>query len=468
MMRLVPRSLFGRMVLVLLVGLVAAQALSLAIHLAERGELLHRASGSQAAQRIADIVKLLDLLAPPERRRIAALFKAPPLIVSVDIAPPAQARESPDDGVQAMFLRTVLRRLLGEERPIEVTGGPVVRRAPTMDHHGAGSSAMGGGGPFGPAMGSLMEPERAFLARVRLNDGTWVAFDTRQPAASAGWPYRLLLSILILLGAVIALTLLAARWVTRPLATLANAAEELGKDIQRAPLPEEGPQEVARAARAFNRMQSRLRNYIEERTRVLAAMSHDLKTPITRMRLRSELLADGEVKTRFTQDLQEMESMVGATLDFMRGLETEERMQPVDMTALLESLQEDAQETGGQVSIEGAAHSPYSGRPQALKRCLGNLIDNAIKYGKSATVRIEDGPERLTLRVRDRGPGIPEGDRERVFEPFQRLDASRGRDSGGTGLGLTIARNVAQQHGGTLELHNIAGGLEAVLALPRR
>jgi signal transduction histidine kinase len=364
----------------------------------------------------------------------------------------------------------MLRRVLGDERAVVVTGGRIVAGIPPGIPPGAGRGPGRGmgGGPYGPGMRRPMEPEHSFVAEVRLNDGAWVAFDTRRPVETASWPYRLLLSIVILMGAVIALTLLAARWVTRPLATLANAAEELGRDIHRAPLPEAGPQEVVRAARAFNHMQSRLVRYIQERTRVLAAMSHDLKTPITRMRLRAELLDDGEAKSKFSHDLQEMESMVGATLDFMRGLETEERAQPVDVAALLESLQEDARETGGEVGIEGAAHAPYVGRPQALKRCLRNLIENALKYGKSALVVIEDGAERLTLRIRDRGPGIPDEELERVFEPFHRVEASRGRDSGGTGLGLTIARSVAQLHGGTLVLRNVPGGLEAVLTLPRR
>ena len=161
--------------------------------------------------------------------------------------------------------------------------------------------------------------------------------------------------------------------------------------------------------------------------------------------------------------------MVGATLDFMRGLETDERSQPVDMSALLESLQEDARETGGEVAIEGAARAPYVGRPQALKRCLRNLIENAVKYGKSASLLVEDGPERLTIRIRDRGPGISEQELERVFEPFYRIEGSRGRDTGGTGLGLTIARSVARMHGGTLSLRNAEPeGLEAVLVLPRQ
>jgi signal transduction histidine kinase len=279
----------------------------------------------------------------------------------------------------------------------------------------------------------------------------------------------MLLSVLVLLVAVILLSLLAVRWITRPLKTLADAAEELGKDINRPPLPETGPVEVVRAARALNTMQSRLSRYLSDRTRIFAAMSHDLKTPITRLRLRAELLDDPQIRQKFSKDLEEMESMVGATLDFMRGLENEERSQRIDVTALLESLQADAREIGGRVEIEGAASAPYAGRPQALKRCLANLIDNAVKYGRSARLAVDDDAARLRISVRDEGPGIAEAELERVFEPFHRLETSRSRESGGTGLGLSIARNIAEQHGGTLVLRNLpAGGLEAILTLPRR
>lgn len=324
--------------------------------------------------------------------------------------------------------------------------------------------------PFGPAMMRYFAPEGfSFLAQVRLRDGAWITFDSRQPPEASSWPYRMLLSVLVLLAAVILLSLLAVRWITRPLKTLADAAEELGKDINRPPLPETGPVEVARAARALNTMQARLSRYLRDRTRIFAAMSHDLKTPITRLRLRAELLDDPQIRQKFSKDLEEMEAMVGATLDFMRGMENEERSQRVDVAALLESLQADAREIGGRVDIEGAALAPYAGRPQALKRCLGNLIDNAVKYGKSARVVVDDNAARLRISIRDEGPGIPEAELERVFEPFHRLESSRSRDSGGTGLGLSIARNIAELHGGTLVLKNIpAGGLEAILTLPRR
>jgi signal transduction histidine kinase len=160
--------------------------------------------------------------------------------------------------------------------------------------------------------------------------------------------------------------------------------------------------------------------------------------------------------------------MVSATLDFMRGIENREPAQPLDVMALLESLQADAAELAGKVVIEGAAAKPYAGHAQALKRCLRNLIDNALQYGKAATVRVEDAADLLRISVRDEGPGIPESELERVFEPFRRLEASRSRETGGTGLGLGIARNIARAHGGDIVLRNYpGGGLEAMLTLPR-
>jgi len=309
----------------------------------------------------------------------------------------------------------------------------------------------------------------SFVAQVRLSDGSTVTFDSRQPVETTGWPYRLLLSLAVLLAAVIAVSLVAVRWATRPLNVLGDAADALGKNIDQPPIPERGPLEVVRAARAFNTMQSRLAAYIRERTATLAAISHDLKTPVTRLRLRAELLEDGELKTRISRDLEEMESMLHSALEFMRGGESKEKPQPVDVMALLESLQADSEESGGKVEIEGSASAPYVGRPQALKRCLRNLIDNALKYGSSATILIEDSPEQLILRIRDRGPGIPDKDLERVFEPFYRVESSRSRETGGTGLGLSIAKSIAELHLGKLALHNVKdGGLEAVLTLPRR
>ena len=481
-MRLLPRSLFARMVLILLGGLVVAQLLSLAVHWRERGEIIMRAMGMRSAQRIADVAKLLDSIAPAERRKIVSVFSSPLLRIALDgqrLAPEAGDAEKED---QAAQYAAVLQRALGEGFSIVVNVTDAPPRGAPGPGYGMGPGMMGGPGKWGPnaggpgqigpgAFGPGMHRSAgvSLVVQARLHDGTLVTFDFRQPSESVSWPYRLLLSLMVLLAVVFAVTLFAVRWVTRPLKTLAEAAQNLGEDINRPPLDEQGPLEVSRAAHAFNTMQQKLVKFISDRTRIFTAMSHDLKTPITRLRLRTEMLDDAELRAKFANDLQEMEAMVGAALDFMRGLDHQEPVRPVDVMALLESLQADAREIGSDVRIEGAVRAPYHGHAQALKRCLSNLIDNAVKYGKSATISVEDSAGQLRICVRDEGPGIPEAELERVFDPFYRLEGSRTRSTGGTGLGLTIARNIAQAHGGELVLRNRpAGGLEAVLTLPRR
>ena len=470
-MRVLPRSLFSRILLVLLGGLLVAQLASFAIHMHDRGELIAQASGMQSAQRIADIVRLLDPLTPAERRRIVRVLDAPPLSVNLDRTRVEQADGTTESGARAMLFTTLLQGYLGKEHPVAVS-----LLIPPVGKGGAGYGyrhsteegtwippMMKHGGQYGAAGGGPV-----FVAQVRLTDGTLATFDSRMPQATEHWPYRLLASIVLLLAAVIAVSFVAVRWATRPLKTLADAADELGRNLNRPPLPETGPTEVAQAARAFNSMQSRLAGYLRERTQVLAAMSHDLKTPITRLRLRAELLDDDTLRSKFENDLREMESMVSASLDFLRGMDNGEAVQSIDVMAMLESLQADFSETGGSVTIGGRASSPYPGRPQALKRCLSNLIENAIKYGKQATVEIADTSDRLELRILDEGPGVPPEEMEKVFEPFYRLEGSRNRDTGGTGLGLAIAKNVTELHGGRIELRNRPErGLEVLVVLPR-
>jgi signal transduction histidine kinase len=379
--------------------------------------------------------------------------------------------EDPEKGARGALFGAMLRRFLGDGLQVVATQAeaPAVGFEPGMKRGLKGAEMHGELPASKSAMHAAAQPGVSFVAQVRLRDGALVTFDSRQPAQTVSWPYRLLLSLAVLLAAVVAVSLVAVRWATRPLNALADAADELGRNINRPPIAEQGPVEVARAARAFNTMQARLAGYIRDRTRVLAAMSHDLKTPVTRLRLRAELLEDPEIRAKFTKDLDEMESMVGATLDFLRGQESGEPVQPVDVTALLESLQADVAEMGGTVAIEGNARAPFPGRPQALKRCLANLLENAVKYGKSARIIVADEDDRLEIRIQDEGPGLPPGELEKVFEPFYRVEGSRSRETGGTGLGLTIAKSVAEAHGGSLALRNRAeGGLEATLILPRR
>jgi signal transduction histidine kinase len=431
-----PRSLFGRMVWVLLTGLIVAQLLSMAIHRHERSQMVARSNSLMAAQRIRDIVKLLDSVDLASRQTIIDAFREPDFRIALESGGIEATSDVWRNDSASPFLRSALHDLLGIHYPARIL--------------------VNGTHP------------QTFRVEVGLHDGSGVDIQFRLPDEAAAWPSRMLMQLLILVTSVLGLSLIAVRWVTRPLIRLANAAEELGKDIQCAPLDERGPAEVSCAAHAFNTMQARLVRYLQDRTRLLAAISHDLKTPITRLRLRTELLDDPNLRNKFERDLDEMESMVIATLDFMRGVDQQESVQPVDIMALLESLQADAQEMKREVIMSGAALAPYPGKPMALKRCISNLIDNAIKYGKCAMIRIEDNPTQLTIIVADQGPGIPEEQLEKVFEPFYRLEGSRSRDTGGTGLGLGIARNIAQVHGGSLVVKNTdEGGLEVKLTLPR-
>jgi signal transduction histidine kinase len=473
--RLLPRSLFGRLVLILLGGLILAQLATAYINLAERDQLLYRAGGMRLAQQIADIVKLLDTLPAAERRRVAAVFNAPPLIVSLDRAVITPRQDGSDSDFRLSMLTTVLRYALGEDTPVNVVRSEstpesfrsTARIAPPEPGMMQGQMR-GRGMGWGRGMQDFSPAGAFFTVQAALRDGTLVTFDSYLSPQAAAMPLRLGLTLLILLGTVIVLSLVAVRWVTGPLSALATAAEKLGEDINRPPLPETGPLEAQRAARAFNTMQQRLARFISDRTRILTAMSHDLKTPITRLRLRAELLDDEALRSKFEKDLQEMEAMVNQTLEFMRDSNAREGAQQVDIMTLLESLQSDYRETGNEVEIDGAVAQPLFGRPLALRRCLTNLLDNAIRYGRRATIRIEDSTDQLCLRILDEGPGIPEQELEQAFEPFFRGEASRNRETGGTGLGLGIARNIARAHGGELTLRNRAqGGLEAILSLPR-
>jgi len=308
----------------------------------------------------------------------------------------------------------------------------------------------------------------AFQIETQLKDGIWLGITQDLPQDYYLLPTNLLVALVILLISVVGLSLWAVRRVTRPLVALSGAAEALGRDITRPPLDEsQGPLEVQNAARAFNTMQTRIANYIQDRERFLAAVSHDLKTPITRLRLRAELLDDETLREKILHDLNDMETMTAATLDFIRGEQKREQSRTMDIMALLESLQEDRQAMGQKVTLQGTARL-YAAQPTALRRCLENLLDNAIKYGNEANVVVEDAKQQLEIHVSDRGPGIPDEKLNEVFEPFHRLEESRNRETGGTGLGLSIARTIARAHGGELTLRNIPdGGLEAILVLPR-
>jgi signal transduction histidine kinase len=308
-----------------------------------------------------------------------------------------------------------------------------------------------------------LQDRAAMLADGRMSHG--------MPGMEA-LPLRFIWHVSLTLGAVIVVSLVAVRWVTQPLQQLAHAATAFAHDLDAPALDPDGPIEVRRAAEAFNFMQQRLRQLVVERGRALAAVSHDLRTPLTRMRLRAELVDDSALQAKLNADIDAMQSMVNSVLAYLRGLEDDEPIQPIDMEALLSSIVQDEQALGRQVLMPESTPErttlPYAGKLSVLRRAVTNLIDNAAMHGKHVVVSIDDTPGCLRVLIEDDGPGIPQEDLVRVTEPFVRLDASRSLDTGGVGLGLAIVRDAAAYHGGTLTLANRSGGgLRAILNLPR-
>ena len=267
-----------------------------------------------------------------------------------------------------------------------------------------------------------------------------------------------------------ALTLWASRGITAPLARFASAAEEFSIDRDPSPLREEGPVEVRTAARALNRLRDRIHALFADRTRMLAAVSHDLRTPITRMRLRVEFIEDDVLRGQFTRDLEHMDTMVQGALSYLRDANRPEKRVAFDLSSLLQTIADEFADIGHRIGYDGPRRIVATGDTQQIERAVTNLVGNAVRYGTETRIRLREAAEALLIEVTDDGPGIPEGDRPRLLEPFMRGDEARGRiNSEGFGLGLAIAHSIAAAHGGSLTLHgNLPHGLIARISLPRQ
>jgi signal transduction histidine kinase len=335
---------------------------------------------------------------------------------------------------------------------------------------------MGGPPRFRPRELAVSGSSRpgVLLASLRLPEGNWLNMRIELPPPRPWHSDTFLAAFGLMTLAAAALTLWTVRRLTRPVADLAAAADRLGRDVNAPPLPEDGPTEVATASRAFNTMAERIRRFVGDRTQMLAAIGHDLKTPITRLKLRAEMLDDDEMREKILADLAEMEAMIAATLTFARDEASAEPSRAVDLAELCRTVLDEAMDARpdlpeSAVGYQGPEHLTVSARPVALKRALANLVGNALGYGGSARLTLAR-PEREQIRIliEDDGPGVPEHELEAVFQPFRRLEGSRNRETGGTGLGLPIARNILRAHGGDVVLRNRPGGagLQAVITLP--
>jgi signal transduction histidine kinase len=459
---LLPDTVLGRTALVLVAALLVAVAAAVAVFAFQRQEALAR----YAAERVSGLVKIAEQTAPDRRRHTLHHLDTPRLHVGWAPVPIVAEGEAESDGrTEAAGLPVVIRNSLEKElegREIRLSTAP-----PPLPRDGAGS-AMGMGAGFRPPFHGLPPHGLVLRISVRLQDGSWLNIIAPLELSDSLWRPRFLLPLSLALLLVTTAALWAVRSSTRPFATFAAAAERLGVDVAAPPLAENGPREVRQAAHAFNVMQGRIARFVQGRTEMLAAISHDLKTPITRLRLRAEFIDDDEQRTKMLGDLEEMEAMIAATLAFARDDAAREPRVRVDMAALVQGLVDDTAALGAEASYSGPDSLVIEARPTALKRGLTNLIDNAVKYGTRARVALETTAGDTVITIDDDGPGIAEADRERVFAPFVRLETSRSRDTGGSGLGLAVARAAIRAHGGDIRLANRPeGGLRVTVALPQ-
>ncbi len=305
-----------------------------------------------------------------------------------------------------------------------------------------------------------------FSVGIQQSGGDWLVIQPEQRMALSPWQQRILLVLGIAVLMVSPLAWWFARRLSAPIAAFAAGAERLGRDPQAPPIDIRGSAEVAAAVTAFNQMQERLRSYVEYRTSMIAAIAHDLRTPLTRLRFRIEATPD-ELQAKLARDIDEMEAMISATLGFVQDATRPRERKKLEISSLVETVMDEAAETGADAAVESADRVVIDGDPVALKRLVVNLVDNALKFGSQARGRVFAENGMAVVEVEDNGPGMPEDQVERVFEPFHRLESSRSRDTGGIGLGLAVVRAIARSHGGDVLLQNRKdGGLRARVTLP--
>lgn len=476
-----PDSLFGRLVVILTTGLFAGQLLTGTIWFETHDNRTLEIPARLFASRLADTLRLLER-APDDRERdrlVATLSDADYRLTWLNGEPPAsRVAPSPAQRATAELMAGVLRKRLDKSVDLRLVAADLADDAGR--HRGILSL-------FDSRM-----PKGDFHVLIDAPGNRWLDIVAREGQAGMhSEPGQLVINYLLHIyalrfAAICLIAFVAVRLALEPLQRLATSAEQLGRNIYRAPVPLEGPREVRSAAQSLNAMQQQLLDAFAERTRFLSAMSHDLRSPLTRLRLRAEMLPDPTWRERLRGDLDEMEAMVRATLDAVQGIEVTESRERIDLYSMLDSLVADALEAGHDARLTGVSNCIVEGFPRILKRCLQNLVDNAIRYGHAAEIRIEEDVDAVHITIADRGPGIADAHlRQRVFEPYFRIgqadanpehepDASRADNNpSGTGLGLTIAQSIARIHGGTLTLHNRMAsghiiGLDVTLTLPKR
>ncbi|MCG7198810.1 HAMP domain-containing histidine kinase [Marinobacter pelagius] len=463
-MRLWPRRAGGQLALLLVFVLLAAQVITIAILAGERQGALRSAGLEHVLQRVTDAYTLLDTTDPERQERILRALASPSLQLSIDPSPYLSGDETPSLTRQLAreldLMAGQARTAMGSEEteclPDRESDHEKREKHDDDDEHHEDDDHRRKRRDCPPILS----------VSLGMSSGQWFNIRAQPPAPSLLWLKASLTSVGITAVLLTLTLLLAIRRILRPVNELSQAAHAFGRG-EKITIPERGPEDIREVTRAFNRMQHQVSRAQEDRERLLAALAHDLRTPITSMRLRVEMLPEGEDRDRLLDSLREMQHLAEATLDFIRGSTTEQHRR-YDLATLLDSLCDDLREMGLAVECEDSPRCVLQGQPEAVKRAIRNLIENAVKYGQKADVKLETSGQEAVVTVIDQGPGIPESERDQVFQPFYRLEQSRSRDTGGAGLGLAIARTLIRGMGGDIRLDSgpEGKGLQVTVTLP--
>jgi signal transduction histidine kinase len=474
MRRLWARSLAAQIIVAMLLALGLSQVIGFMISWDERGRALYMAAKSEFLVRTASLAQLLETTPSTLENDVlnASNTAYTRFWVSRDEPVDSTAWRHEAWTVLAQPLPTLSQSIYGQRRlerqasQPSYPSGNIVAAAAAMAHLTWATLPAHAWPLSRPAKFLYLDESKGMGIAVRLESGAWLNAAYSKPIPNSIWTSQTAVSLAITAAILSLIAIFVARSIARPMRRLAVAAEALGRGESVKPLPESGPDDIRQTAEAFNRMQERLERFVQDRTRMLAAISHDLRTPLTSLRLRAEFVTDHDVQEKMLKTIDEIQTMTEAALAFVREEATAETTRTVDLSALVESLCDDLAELGHAVTfIDGAAIN-YRCRPDALRRAIRNLIENAVRYGECARVSVLRTAKSIDIAIEDDGPGIPDEVMEQVFAPFYRLEDSRNRETGGVGLGLSIARAIARHHGGDVVLDNRAKGLQATISLP--
>ncbi|WP_108652615.1 ATP-binding protein [Dongshaea marina] len=455
--RVLPQSLTGQIIIAALAGLLLMQLVNLVIYHWDRQEAVGYINSRNAVGRVASVVRLLQYSPVTLYGEILKASRSETLQLGFGNKAPEFL------GEQNRGIERRLRKSLGYDEGLQIrVWGEVTRVGPGDDpdraddgpgpwHHQQMMWGKRKSGQYPPPPPRL---KVRFRGGIELPTGNWLLFRSMDDPVPPPWSIKATFGLLLVMLLVTLLVIVLLRRTISPMKRLALQADQFGRGESGKPLEAQGPREVRDMISAFNRMQDRLERFVNDRTRMLAAISHDLRTPLTSLRLRMEFMPDGDDKEKSLQTLAMMERMLNASLSFAREENEKEPLRGVDVTSLIESLCDDYSETGSDVSYRLDERPVIQCRPMALRRILQNLISNGIKYGERVEVGLQTEAGSLVIQVRDFGPGIPESQLQEVFKPFVRLDAARNIEDGHVGLGLSIAKTLVHQQGGELILKN--------------